>query len=575
MKRPRRIIIVWILCLVSCAPGLFGQPPARDFSSLTEQELLTYSLEKFHHTINEADSLSAFRQIDQLTAQGQQPALKAIHHLLAAKYLAGHGNDSLHIFERFRQTMEIAGKQDLKIIMAYTAYQAGTEYYKRKNYLHGIEELLHANEILKNTGYGTMPEISGFLFTLSNMYCDYQEYPKALQFLFTALKYPSDDQEERYNILGTIGLAYYRLDKTDSSIYYSNQALDIARKIKDTAKVGSMSGNIGIAYFKANNYPAALHYLHEDYRISRQQNQLLSAASSQMVIAKVFFEQDKFAESIRSLDTVQQLLKQTGGSYQIYWELYKLLSNIYLLKKDFYKAASYQDSFIRYNQILTEKSNSTIVSGLELKVSSAIHETQIRLMESERKRQLLLRNALIVATLLIIVIVLQMIYRLRQKQKSERRIFAITLDNAEKKLANYIQSIREKNNLLEQFEAELVQIKNQAATIDADKREAYNNEELLSRIQNATLITEEAWQEFTGLVDTVHKHFFIRLRQTFPDLTPAETRLLTLIKLQFATKEMAAMLGISQDSVKKARQRVRKKINIAETEDLYEVLKNI
>lgn len=575
MKRLWHIITLWTLSLFFCTPGAFGQPPEKDLSSLNEQELLAYSLDKFHHNINPTDSLTAFRQIDLLMNQGRSPVFQAIRRLLEAKYMAGHGNDSLQVFERLQQTMEIAHREELKIIMAYTAYQMGSEYYKRKNYLRGIEELLNANEVLKNTGYGKMPEVSGYLFTLSNMYCDYQEYPKALQYLFTALQYPTDNQEERYNILGTIGLAYYRLDKTDSSIYYSSQALDIARKIEDTAKIGSMSGNIGIAYFRANNYPAALHYLHEDYRISRQQNQLLSAASSQLVIAKVFFEQDNFTESIRSLDTVQQLLKQTGGSYNIYWELYKLLSNIYLHKKDYYKAASYQDSFIRYNQIFTEKSNSTIVRGLELKVSSAIHETQIRLLESEKKRQLLLRNAFIVATLLIIVIVLQMIYRLRQKQKSERRIFAITLDNAEKKLASYIQSLREKNNLLEQFEAELVQIKNQSAAIDTDKREAYDNEELLSRIHNATLITEEAWQEFTGLVDTVHKNFFIRLRQTFPDLTPAETRLLTLIKLQFATKEMAAMLGISQDSVKKARQRVRKKINIAETEDLYDLLKNI
>ena len=74
------------------------------------------------------------------------------------------------------------------------------------------------------------------------------------------------------------------------------------------------------------------------------------------------------------------------------------------------------------------------------------------------------------------------------------------------------------------------------------------------------------------MFDQVHPGFFIRLKEKLNDLTPAETRLLALTKLQLAPKEMAAMLGISYDAIKKSRQRLRKKINLPEEGSLDELV---
>ncbi len=56
-----------------------------------------------------------------------------------------------------------------------------------------------------------------------------------------------------------------------------------------------------------------------------------------------------------------------------------------------------------------------------------------------------------------------------------------------------------------------------------------------------------------------------------PDLSAADTRLIALTKLQLPPKDMAAMLGVSYDAIKKARQRLRKKINLPEEGSLDEL----
>ena len=45
-----------------------------------------------------------------------------------------------------------------------------------------------------------------------------------------------------------------------------------------------------------------------------------------------------------------------------------------------------------------------------------------------------------------------------------------------------------------------------------------------------------------------------------PDITEAECRIAALIRLHLNTKQMAAMLGISTDSVYKIKQRLRKQL---------------
>ena len=64
------------------------------------------------------------------------------------------------------------------------------------------------------------------------------------------------------------------------------------------------------------------------------------------------------------------------------------------------------------------------------------------------------------------------------------------------------------------------------------------------------------------MVKELDPDFYKNLLKEHPNLTKAETRLLTLIKIGFTQKEISKVLFIAESSVKKARQRVRKKIAI-------------
>jgi DNA-binding CsgD family transcriptional regulator len=179
----------------------------------------------------------------------------------------------------------------------------------------------------------------------------------------------------------------------------------------------------------------------------------------------------------------------------------------------------------------------------------------------------------VIGLILMIIIVLQILYRIRQRQKNDRRIFALEkkraedeIHNARQLLGSYVESLREKSQLIEKFKEEIQKLN----TISENS--SREQEEIEEKLHYATILTETDWIEFKRLFVKVHKNFFDVLNQKYPDLTQAETRLLALTKLKLTVSEMAHMLGISADSVRKTRLRLRKKLNLPEEVSLEDIL---
>lgn len=62
-----------------------------------------------------------------------------------------------------------------------------------------------------------------------------------------------------------------------------------------------------------------------------------------------------------------------------------------------------------------------------------------------------------------------------------------------------------------------------------------------------------------------NQRFQLQLKSRFPLLTSYDIRLCTYLKSNLSTKEIATLLNITPDSVKKAKHRLRKKLKIKPT----------
>ncbi|PKB18754.1 triple tyrosine motif-containing protein [Flavobacterium sp. 5] len=96
----------------------------------------------------------------------------------------------------------------------------------------------------------------------------------------------------------------------------------------------------------------------------------------------------------------------------------------------------------------------------------------------------------------------------------------------------------------------------------------------INRIIDHELQGDQHWNEFEEIFNQIHDNFMQRLKTSFPELTPRDMRLCAYLRMNFNTKEIAPLLGISVRGVEDTRYRIRKKLQLSSEANITEFILN-
>jgi len=148
---------------------------------------------------------------------------------------------------------------------------------------------------------------------------------------------------------------------------------------------------------------------------------------------------------------------------------------------------------------------------------------------------------------------------LKQKKLEDELHFKID------ELTNNTLRTMHKNNLLTDIKEKLKK-ELKKKTVDIKSLE-----DIVDHI-NDSFILDADWESFYTLFNQVHPTFVKTLKQKYPSLSEREVRLCALILIDFSSQHMATLFGISLTSVKVARHRLRKKLDIPNDKSLKEFM---
>ncbi|MEP6930299.1 MAG: triple tyrosine motif-containing protein [Flavobacterium sp.] len=122
----------------------------------------------------------------------------------------------------------------------------------------------------------------------------------------------------------------------------------------------------------------------------------------------------------------------------------------------------------------------------------------------------------------------------------------------------------------------LLSIKELITEIKKEKDSAGNLNILtkINRIIDHELQGDQHWNEFEEIFNQLHDNFMQRLKTSFPELTPRDMRLCAYLRMNFNTKEIAPLLGISVRGVEDTRYRIRKKLQLSSEANITEFILN-
>lgn len=131
-----------------------------------------------------------------------------------------------------------------------------------------------------------------------------------------------------------------------------------------------------------------------------------------------------------------------------------------------------------------------------------------------------------------------------------------------RELSTHTLNLIKNKQFLEQLRIDLL-----AMVKDERRDQKKQIQQLVQEIDNS-FGEEQHWKEFAQAFEQVHQQFFEKLKSHSADLTAADLRLIALMKMNLNSAEIAVMLGISTDSLRVARYRLRKKLQMEQGDNL-------
>lgn len=414
------------------------------------------------------------------------------------------------------------------------------------------EDLIHPEESFRFIGY--------YLSTI-------QQHQKSIHFLKQSVK-NTTDQNLLAALYDNIGIGHLRLKNYKEAEKHFSQALEIAERQRDTIRIAKIYGNQALLYWELKQGNKAIGLLLKDIEFSKKGNALQNQMFAQIALGKIYWQQNKPEQSEKTLKEAYNiaLSKDTYKSSEL--EILKILTPIAILKNDIEQEITWRRKIDHLEKILKNYDGPETIeyAKYNAQIAAINHEKEkeeAKIKVSQYKNNFLI--ALLLFSIIGGVLLLQAINKKLKAEKAEHQNWMLhseiekiisenKLKETQHSIDSYKQYLKEKNQQIEKLNAELLQL---------EKSKSVKNIEKIADVRkmlDSHLMTDENWFKFKDAFILAYPEYYSYLTENFDELTESNMRLIILLKLAIPPKEITHLLGISTEAIKKAKQRLKKKL---------------
>lgn len=507
--------------------------------------------------------------------------------------------------QSFQRALQIATTLNDKILHIKLLHNISINLSRKGEYLQAAEKLLQMidmaalinNKQMLSKGYSSIAAI----FNMQG------NSPQALEYYLSALRINEalKDQNSIFSNLIDIAGVQFEQNEPQVALKTINQAFRLAKTLNNPSKISICLTNIGNIYQQIN-HPDALKYLTEALEMVRGKN-MKQSANLLMGIGSVYTREGKFKQAEANLTEALDLAQETGIKI-VCSQALKLLGDLYYTQKQYARAISYVNralqighdinyleitkdsyqllanihaatgnykeayrSYINFKQFNDSIFNDKNVRKIALLESAYKHDKEKQKYKLEQDNQQLKiksqRNfifLLVAITLLVIILSYQLYLSNRLKKKALR----LEIDHVNSQLEYSRKELASATlKLVQNSESDaycMQKLKNLEENTSKEGEQDVRS--LISYYKNKSIHSN--WKEFETLFLKVNTDFYEKLNNRFPTLTLNERKLCVFLKLNMTNKDITQITFQSEEALKKARMRLRKKMELERDENL-------
>jgi tetratricopeptide (TPR) repeat protein len=484
-----------------------------------------------------------------------------------------------------RQALALAKDLQYHEGIANSLFLTGSVFFHQGFYQEALKSLLDAQLLFEQAGdndktAANLNQLGLICYNLCQPDVAFQRHQQAL-----ALYEKSGSTTGLAYTYGCLGRLLEKKQDYTRALDYQQKALEYYERVHDLRGMATILENIGSIHEDLEAYDTAKDFFTRALALNEQTNDSLSMIVNLNNLADGYRKTGRNTEAIDYTQRALKLALRLNDKYQVV-SAYKDLGKVYN------QAGQYREAYQNlekgrtlYEEIYGEDIRRQ-VTLLQTLFDLERKNNEIQILEASRQLDSVIKISLVVGIVLLVLLGATIISRQRlkirqdkdtiKKKESEQKLMQAELENShlhEKQLQHALESksksltahtlhIISKNKTLEDIRAKLNE------TLQEDLREQRKKMSGLIKMIDHNFVQDKDWNDFRSIFEQVHQNFFDQLQKVTADLTSAEIRLAALIRLNLTSKDISTILGISPDSLRISRYRLRKKLALKQGESL-------
>ncbi len=456
----------------------------------------------------------------------------------------------------------------------------GSAFVDNGNYSKGLMHYQESDRIYTSIGDST--GLASLMLDMATMYSEMHEKDKSREYTIKAAKlFKSAGEDMRY----AVALVDFSADLIDVKLADSAlKVLPIAEAIihdQHPRAEAYMEQNYGSAYYLNEKYEKSIEHYKKGLKLNEKVGDQGLAILLNIFLSECYLKLNEPAEAQKSALKADSIAKFTPRNFK--------RSQAYLaLAESAYASKNYDLSYLSFKRFIILRDS---LLGADKRAAIAATESSY---EAEKKEKAIeyarQENALLAAKnkaatngnfalaaclILFVVLTIGLISRKNGRIKIQQSLLKVNeLENEKlnQELAYRKRELSTKALHIARNSQVLGDLKNELQTMSDTESRIVKSLTGKLRIRE---IQDKNWESFIHEFNELNPDFHKSLIENYGALTNSEIRLAALIRMGIQTKDIATMLNISDQGVKKGRHRLRKKLRIESAESLESIILRI
>ena len=477
------------------------------------------------------------------------------------------------------RAVEMAEKSGSRKVLQLSFERAGDIYMKGG--LFDVAARYYTRNLQLVRSIGKKEDLLTAYIGMGAIYLSAREYEKAMLWFTDAGKLAEEMKREHgdtifplpmVSVFNNLSIIEREKGRYVKALEYNDFSIDLCRKYakrRTLARLLSVRGDVLIGM---KQYNLALQALTESFELTRTIGDSIQMALTLNNLGRTFKEQGNYREAIPVFTKALHAATKTNDLMTIA----NASSSLYEIYKKTGPADSALMYLTRYQE--DEKRVKTAEASKELLRQELMAQFKAREEEEQtvqHHKELLSRILIAVAVIILLLFVFYLI-KIRsgykkvslekvnlelhaRKTELDRQLLQAKVDAQDKQLALKVMKEMKNNEIITEAVEKLMIAREKPA-----REQPHEIRKVIHHLEKSR--EDKVWDEFDLRFEQINSDFYQKLREIDPGLTPNERRLCAFIRQDMTTKEISAITGQTANSIDVARTRMRKKLNLTNTQ---------